>query len=272
VPACAFYLGAAFASAVLLHGLVQCWRRRETALVAGLVAAAAIYLATRTGGTPYTAAKALVVAAPLATLVILLPLLSGLSPRLEGTSAGGWRRFRGTAGEPGQGVGRFRGTALAGLLGAAYVLAAGGCSLLALANAPVGPTSYSPALAELRPLLVSGSTLVLAPRDLLDDQHGARYIAWELRGDRVCIEPERVAGDDAPPSGIRFVVASGLTSSSGGVSTSGSTATAATPPFAGLRLRRRADPYLLWERRGQVGSPGPCPLVEVRLARQGPQP
>ena len=33
-----------------------------------------------------------------------------------------------------------------------YLLAAGGCSLLALANAPVGPTSYSPALTALREL------------------------------------------------------------------------------------------------------------------------
>ena len=251
VPAPAFYVGAAFATMLLLHGLIQCWRRRETAVVAGLFAAAAIYAATRIGGTPYTAAKAIVVAAPLATLVIVLPLLAGLSPLPGASSQNRSRRFRGTA-----------------LAAGAYLLAAGGCSLLALANAPVGPTSYSPALAELRPLLASGSTLVLASRELLEDQHGARYIAWELRGDRVCIEPERVAGDDAPPSGVRFVVTSGQTSSSGAVSTLGSTGTAA-PPFAGLRLRRRAGPYLLWERRGPVGGPSPCPLVEVRQSRQG---
>ena len=86
--------------------------------------------------------------------------------------------------------------------------AAGVCSLLAFANAPVGPTSYSPALTGLRPLLAGGSTLVLAPDALLADEQGARYIAWELRGGRVCIEPESAAGG-RPPTGIRFFVTSG---------------------------------------------------------------
>jgi hypothetical protein len=177
VPAFAFYLGIAFAAALLVHGLVWCWRRRETTLLAGVLAAAAIYAATRVGGTPYTAAKALEVAAPLATLAILLPLLSARSP-----GVGLSRRFRGTA------------------LAAAYLLAAGGCSLIALANAPVGPASYSPALTELRPHLRGGSTLVLASGELLDERHGARYIAWELRGNRVCIEPETAAGGKPPPA------------------------------------------------------------------------
>lgn len=237
VPAFAFYLGAAFAAVLLIHGLIRCSRRRETALPVGLLAAAAIYLATRIGGTPYTAAKALEVAAPLATVVILLPLLSEVPPRLGASTAGFSRRFRGTA--------------LGGLL---YLLAAGACSLLALANAPVGPTSYSPALTELRPLVASGSTLVLVPRELLDEEHGDRYIAWELRGARVCIEPESAAGA-APTRGVRFVVTWSRPP--------------ASPPFAGLRLRRRAGPYLLWERRGPLRGPGPCPLIEVRQARQG---
>jgi hypothetical protein len=133
------------------------------------------------------------------------------------------------------------------------VLAAGGCSLLAFANAPVGPASYSPALTGLRPLLSSGSTLVLAPDTLLADEHGARYIAWELRGGRVCIEPASAAGGRLP-AGIRFFV----------VFDGGDHA-----PFPGLRLRRRAGPYLLWEHLG-VGGPGPCPLIAVRQARSAP--
>ncbi len=58
-----------------LYGLVLCWRRRETALIAGLAAAALAYAAARIGGTPYTAAKAIEIGAPLAGLVIVLPLL-----------------------------------------------------------------------------------------------------------------------------------------------------------------------------------------------------
>ena len=213
-PAFGYYLGAAFASLLLVYGLVLCWRRGETAIVGGLLAAAFVYAAARLGGTPYTAAKAIEIAAPLATTTILLPLL---------------RR------------------PVAGL----YVLAAGVCSLLALANAPVGPTSYSPALTGLRPLVATGPTVVLASHELLAEEHGAPYIAWELRGGRVCIETDAVAGG-APPPGVRFVVAEG---------------SPAPPPFPHLRVRRVAEPYVLWERTGPVRGHSPCPLIAVR---QGP--
>jgi hypothetical protein len=217
VPGFIYFLGAAFALALLLLGAVRCWQRRETAVLAGLAGAIAIYVAARTGGTPYTAAKALEVAAPLVTLTILLPLLSRA-------------------------------------LNALYIAAAGACSLLALGNAPVGPTSYSPRLTELRPLLAADSTLVLAPDRLFEEEHGVPYLAWELRGGRVCIESEADAGG-RPPPGVRYVV----TESADG-----------DPPFPGLTPARRAGPYLLWEREGTLGGPSPCPLIAVRQARQGP--
>jgi len=235
VPAFAHYFGAALAFVLLLYGIAQCWRRRETAILAGLSGAVGIYVAARLGGTPYTAAKALEVAAPLATLTILLPLL-GEAPN--------WRFSRNMS--------DFRATS--GLAVAAYALAAGACSLLALANAPVGPTSYTPKLTELRPILAADSTLVVAPERLLAEEHGAPYLAWELRGGRVCIVSEAEAGD-RPPLGVRYVIAEG---DGGG------------PPFPGLALARRAGPYLLWERPGTVGGPSPCPLIAVRQARQGP--
>ncbi|MEX2447225.1 MAG: hypothetical protein WD404_00585, partial [Solirubrobacterales bacterium] len=134
-----------------------------------------------------------------------------------------------------------------------YLLAAGACSLLALANAPVGPSSYSPALTGLRPLLGADPTLVLVPDHLLEQEHGERYIAWELRGGRVCIEPASDAGG-SPPSGIRFFVTEGQS---------------AHPPFDRLVRRRRAGPYSVWERRGVRGGPSPCPLIAVRQARAG---
>jgi hypothetical protein len=137
----------------------------------------------------------------------------------------------------------------------AYMLAAAVCSLLAFANAPVGPTTYSPALTGLRPLLGTDSTLVLASSDLLADEQGARYVAWELRGGRVCIEAAREAGG-APPPGIRFFVTE---------------APSASPPFQDLVIRRRAGPYVVWERSGAFGGPNPCPLIAVRQARQGGQ-
>jgi hypothetical protein len=118
----------------------------------------------------------------------------------------------------------------------------------------VGPTAYSPALTTLRPLLATGSTLVIAPDQLLEDEQGARYIAWELRGGRVCIEPASAAGG-RPPTGVRFFVTEGAPPRA---------------PFSQLKRLRLAGPYVVWERRGVLGGPSPCPLIAVRQARQGP--
>ncbi len=249
-PAFAYYLGAAFAAVLLLYGLARCWRRRESAILAGLAGVAAIYVAARLGGTPYTAAKALEIAAPLFTLTILLSWVRGASP--AGGGVGGTSPEEALATAGGGGSPAVTGPAAVALV--LYLLLAGACSLLAFANAPVGPTSYSPVLTGLRPLLASGSTLVLAPRTLLADEQGLPYIAWELRGGRVCIEPESAAGG-AAPTGIRYFVTTGP---------------APRPPFDGLTPRRRAGPYAVWERREAVGGPGPCPLIAVRQARQGP--
>jgi len=215
VPALGYYAGAAFATILLLYGLVVCWRRRESALIAGFAAAALAYAAARLGGTLYTAAKAIEVGAPLAALVIVLPLLRRPVAWL-------------------------------------YLLAAAGCSLLALANAPVGPSSYSSALTSFRGDVGEGPTLVLVPKQLLDDEQGTPYIAWELRGGRVCIAASEDA-DDHPPSGVRFIVAE---------------SDHVGPPFVGLRRVRVAQPYILWERPGAQGK-SPCPLIAVRQARQG---
>jgi hypothetical protein len=256
-PAAGYYLGAAFALILLLYGIVRCWRRRESAILAGLTAAILAYAAARIAGTPYTAAKAIEIAAPLFTLTILLPLLyrqpSSRAP--AGGTVGGTTPEEALATGGGGGSPAVTGPAGARLaLAAAFILAAGACSLLALANAPVGPTSYSPALTGLRPLVAADSTLVLASHDLLADQHGTPFIAWELRGGRVCIEAEDEAGSRLQP-GIRFVVTRG---------------TVGRPPYPGLRVRRAAPPYVLWESVDPIRGRSPCPLIAVRQARQGP--
>ncbi len=216
VPALGYFLGAAFAAILFLYGAFLSLRRREFALLSGLAAVVGVYALARVAGTPYTAAKALVVAAPVCALVILLPL-----PRRP--------------------------------VAVLFLLAAGACSLLAFANAPVGPTSYSPALTGLRPLLVADSTLVLARDALLADEQGQPYIAWELRGGRVCIKAASEAGGKPLP-GVRFVVTEGEDGPA---------------PYPGLRLNRRAGPYMLWEQIGAVHGHSPCPLIAVRQARAG---
>lgn len=219
VPAVAYYLGIAFALALFLYGFVALWRRRETAILAGVAAAGLAYAAARVGGTPYTAAKAIEIASPLVALTILLPLLMRVgreSQPMVDKSAQRWR--------------------LAPVAAGCFIAAAGVCSLLALANAPVGPTSYSSKLSDYRRLVGEGPTLVYASPQLLEEDHGQPFLAWELRGGRVCIQSTE---EPKVPRGVRFVIRD----------------------EGDWTLTRVADP-----------APGksPCPLIAERQARQGP--
>jgi hypothetical protein len=233
IPALAFYAAAALGAALLTWGLAEMLRRGERALPAALAAAGLVYLGARIGGTPYNAAKAIAMAAPIAMLVTLEPLLAHLPVPLRPASLR---------------------QALRPALAAAFGAAAGVCTVLALANAPVGPTGYSPALTSLRPTLGSEPTLVLASRRLLEDEHGVQFIAWELRGGHICIRQAGGPSGDPPPRGIAYVI----------------TEREVTRPYAGIALERRAGPYALWRRQTPVRGESPCPLIAVRQARQGP--
>ncbi|MBS1679416.1 MAG: hypothetical protein JST08_18735 [Actinobacteria bacterium] len=257
VPAVAYYLGAAFAAVLLIYGIWRCWRGRETVILSGLFVAAVAYLAARVGGTAYTAAKAIEIAAPLCALTILLPLthrpqLFLLVPRgPKGTAGGGGAAAGG--GRSGL-AGEDRGGRLAAAAFVVFAAVAGLCSALALANAPVGPGTYSPALAAMRPLVAGGSTLALASPELLEDDHGSNYLAWELRGGRVCIATREEVGGRIP-TGVRYVIVQGSRHK---------------PPFKGLRPRKAIPPYVLWEVKGPVAKQSVCPLIAERQARQGP--
>jgi hypothetical protein len=250
VPAAGYYLGAAFATVLLGYGVWWCWRRRETAALSALAACAVAFAAARVGGTPYTAAKAIEIGASVAALTILLPLAEGFAAALGYRSAPGRSDWRFIRSRDGKGA-----NIVVAAAAAVFVAAAGVCSLLALANAPVGPGSYSPALTGLRDDVGEGPTLVLTSPTLLADEQGAPYISWEMRGGRVCIAAASEL--EKPPHGVRYVV------------TEGSRGEA---PFPGLRVKRVAKPYVLWERPGAAGAPdeSPCPLIAVRQARQGP--
>jgi hypothetical protein len=225
---------------LLLYGVWACWKRRETVVLSGLFVAAVAYLAARAGGTAYTAAKAIEIAAPLCALTILLPLTRRAPLFLlpEGSA-------KGTAS---------RGGTLATAACVVFFAAAGLCSALALANAPVGPSTYTPALASMRPLVENDSTLILASPELLEDDHGTNYLAWELRGGRVCIATRSEVGGKIP-TGVRYVIVQGSRHKA---------------PLEGLRLRKAISPYVLWEVKGPVAKQSVCPLIAVRQARQGP--
>ena len=83
--------------------------------------------------------------------------------------------------------------------------------------------------------LGAGSVVVLAPAELLDDQHGRDYLVWELRGNRICVEERRRRRRPRPGGRSRR-------------SRSRSTTTARSSPSGGPRARA-------------AGGPGPCPLI-----------
>jgi hypothetical protein len=244
VPAVGYYLGELLGLAALGYGLVWWLRRRELAVPAALAVAAALYAYAHFAGTPYQAAKSIVIASPLAMLIAARALLSA-----EGALDLGWirgaiaRRRRGPTGVLARNA-----PLLEGALAVAFLFCAAACSVLALANGPVGPATYSPALTELRPALGADSTLVLAPANLLGDEHGRDYINWELRGGRVCVEVAGPPSGDPPPAGIAHVITQGP---------------AGPPPFANLTRARRSGAYTLWVRHPAPPGHGGCTLISV---------
>jgi len=159
IPAPVFYLGALLGAMALGVGLRSAWRRGETALLAALAVAAAIWVAARIGSTPYTAAKALMLIAPVAMLISARGLLDpGFLADL-----------------------RSRPAMLRAALATAFVSAAAFSSALALANAPVGPREYSPGVTALADEFAGRSVLLLVDDDVLADEHGEEFYGWELR-------------------------------------------------------------------------------------------
>ncbi len=243
MPAAGFYLGELLGLVALAYGLAWWLWRRERAVPAGLAGALALYAYAHFAGTPYQAAKSIVIAAPLAMLIAARALISrepaipldglrGGIARRRGGAVGAWARW-----EP-----RLRSP-----LAIAFLVAAAGSSLLALANGPVGPAIYSPRLTELRGSLGDGSTLVLAPDRVLAGEHGRDYLVWELRGGRVCVAALGEPSPSRPPEGVAHVIAQG----------------SAIPPYGHLLLERRAGPYTLWRARPAPAGHGSCPLIAV---------
>ena len=121
------------------------WIRRHGAAVpAALATAAVLYLAARGLGTVYTSAKAIAIAAPLITLLILGGLMTDARRALR-------------------------------ILAALVAVATAFSSFLILRQAPVGPEDHAEELAEIRPL-VEGEKLLFLGRD--------NFVLWELRGSR----------------------------------------------------------------------------------------
>ncbi len=165
-------LAAAIAIFALLVGVAWWVQRRETAVPIALGACAAVYLASLPVSGEYSQAKALMIAAPLAMLVVVRPLFTEFPGRRASAGRGAEER------EISAGTGRSRSRGWlprAGwaVLGVAFVGGALYSSFLVLRDAPVGPAGHGAELEAFLPIL-HGQPVLYAGQD--------RYAAYELLG------------------------------------------------------------------------------------------
>ena len=229
VPAVVFYAGALLGAFALGLGVAAAARRGEAAILAALAAAAAIWLAARIGSTPYTTAKALAMISPLVGLVAAKGLLDNA-----------WL-----------GSVRDRSNLPRAALALLVVTASGFSAALALANAPVGPGTYSAGVGRLSDDFAGQPTLLLAPPDVMADEHGSEFYGWELReASASCVASTAAAGaGERAPNEFHFVL-----------TVDGE----ADPPYVGLvRAAATDDGVTLWRRAdGSAKSTLLIPLAD----------
>ncbi|HXS34933.1 MAG TPA: hypothetical protein VN758_14325 [Solirubrobacterales bacterium] len=177
-------LATAIAALAVILGAAWWLRRRQLAVPIALAACTVLYIAAVAGSGEYSQAKALMIAAPLAMLIAIRPLLAELSPRSGRSSVRVAETNTTKANLPESG--RIsdpiaeRSTTSGGVLRVAWGVLAiafvGGAiysSLLVLRDAPVGPTGHGSELRDFLPIL-RGEPVLYAGQD--------RYAAYELQG------------------------------------------------------------------------------------------
>ncbi|HEX8752487.1 MAG TPA: hypothetical protein VF731_03645, partial [Solirubrobacterales bacterium] len=154
----------------LLVGVAWWVRRRETTIPLALGGGALLYLASLPSSGDYSQAKALMIIAPLAMLVVVRPLVAEFPGRRRNSE----RTSSRIAGETAVSA---RGAALVrvGWAALAMVFFAGAAysSFLALRDAPVGPPGHGAELKAFLPIL-HGKSVLYAGQD--------RYAAYDLLG------------------------------------------------------------------------------------------
>ncbi|HEV7770664.1 MAG TPA: hypothetical protein VGO66_08415 [Solirubrobacterales bacterium] len=154
-------LAGAIGALAVVAGLFWWVRRRELTIPVAFGACVALYIASLPTSGEYSQAKALMIAAPLAMLVAIRPLLS------EFPSSG--RRLSGIAIQTTTGAARLAWATLA----VVFIGSAVYSSFLVLRDAPVGPTGHGGELRALLPIL-HGKPVLYAGQD--------RYAAYDLLG------------------------------------------------------------------------------------------
>jgi hypothetical protein len=163
-------LAGAVAVLALLIGVAWWVARREATIPIALGACAALYLASLPSSGDYSQAKALMIAAPLAMLVAVRPLLWEFPAFRRGRGRPSSSPERRGSPPPAAGAGLRAGWAL---LAVAFVAGAVYSSFLVLRDAPVGPAGHGGELEAFEPI-VHGQTVLYAGQD--------RYAAYDLLG------------------------------------------------------------------------------------------
>ncbi len=162
-------LAAAIGALALIASTVWWVRRRDLAVPIGLGACVGLYLVALPTSGDYASAKALMIAAPLAMLVAIRPLLAELWPN-RGRALTRIPAENSTA----SGIWAGRGARFAwGALAVVFVGGAVYSSFLALRDAPVGPPGHGAELRAFMPIL-RGKPVLYAGQD--------RYAPYELMG------------------------------------------------------------------------------------------
>jgi hypothetical protein len=138
------WLAGAIGGAALVAGMIWWARRRDLSVPIGLVACAVLYFASLPFTGEYSQAKALMIAAPLAMLVAIRPLVTEFSRRA------GWSA-----------------------LAVVFIAGAGYSSFIVLRDGPIGPPGHGSELQSFLPIL-HGKPVLYSGQD--------RYAAYELLG------------------------------------------------------------------------------------------
>jgi hypothetical protein len=178
-------LATAVAALAVIAGAIWWLRRRQYAVPVALADCAVLYLAALATSGEYSQAKALIIAAPLAMLVAIRPLLfelGGQKARRRAEDTPTWREIGSSAGVWRVGW---------GLLAVVFVGGAVYSSLLVLRDAPVGPPGHG---AELQAFIpeIEGEPVLYAGQD--------RYAAYELMGADTHVPLVEFPDSDVSPS------------------------------------------------------------------------
>ena len=156
------WLAAAIGGAALAAGMIWWARRRDLSVPIVFAACALLYFASLPFTGDYSQAKALMIAAPLAMLIAIRPLLSEIIP-----SGRGYDRMAGPTSTAPLVRAAWTALAVAFIGGAAY------SSFIVLRDGPVGPPGHGSELRSFLPIL-RGKPVLYAGQD--------RYAAYDLLG------------------------------------------------------------------------------------------